>query len=191
MDYDKLIQLILAREWDEILRLIDTGEIDVNSRRDEYDRTVLYYAVSFDRMDANLGLVKQLLERQANVNFKYNSDCRTILMEAKTSAMIELLISYGADMYVRNAYNEDVIKWLVGKNRLEAVRKMKELGCNFKVITREEGKYMLLKRRYDLFTLLTGIEVSLQEKGYLDNTPHSKNMEKRKFNEILRRCPQW
>lgn len=106
----------------------------------------LHYAVFSDRVE----IAKLLLEHGADAVASANPFEGTLLHEARSAAMVDLLLKHGVQLEARNEDNETPLFMAVNRGRVAAVRRLVERGAS-----------MELKSRRDV-DALTPFELALQ-----------------------------
>ena len=92
-----------------------------------FGQTPLFYACE----RSSLYYIKSLIDVNADVNHqdKEGYTCMMRACETRRKDVISLLIQHGADMYIRNVYDQNVLGLMIQNNDRHMVQFLLDLGC--------------------------------------------------------------
>ncbi len=134
-------------------------EKDIN-KKDIYGSTPLHYACQ----DANLKLIKYLLEHGANTEIKNKYFTVYPIFEAVTSTntsnpieMIELLLKYNADIHKTDAFGNTLLHHAVELENIPLIKLLKKHGLSSKKTLREDKETPIDYAKYQKNTKIVNL----------------------------------
>lgn len=140
--------------FNEVTVAIQNGIVDINYQ-DDLGYSLLIFAVSLNRVD----IAEWLLEHGADVNAR-QWEGLTVLMFAKTAAMVKLLAKYSSDPLLSSNHGKTAFDYMLLNYDYDAIGAYLECGFQRPPVNKHLERMLIKERDLTRWAILMGYMVS-------------------------------